>query len=89
MGASQAVGRALVSKFSPVERTGEFLGLWGLVNRLSAIIGPLSYGLINYASQGNHRMSLLSTLVFFMIGLVLLVKVNESRGKAVATLKVL
>jgi len=89
MGASQAVGRALVSKFSPVERTGEFLGLWGLVNRLSAIIGPLSYGLINYASQGNHRMSLLSTLVFFMIGLVLLVKVKESRGKAVATLKVL
>ena len=84
MGASQAVGRALVSKFSPIERTGEFLGLWGLVNRLSAIIGPLSYGLINYWSQGNHRMSLLSTLVFFMVGLALLSKVNERRGKAVA-----
>jgi UMF1 family MFS transporter len=88
MGASQAVGRALVSKFSPVERTGEFLGLWGLVNRMSAIIGPLSYGLINYWSQGNHRMSLLSTLVFFIVGLVLLVKVNEGRGKAVANINV-
>ena len=84
MGASQAVGRALVSKFSPVERTGEFLGLWGLVNRLSAIVGPLSYGLINYCSLGNHRMSLLSTLVFFIVGLALLGKVNESRGKAAA-----
>ena len=84
MGASQAVGRALVSKFSPIQRTGEFLGLWGLVNRLSAIVGPLSYGLINYWSQGNHRMSLLSTLVFFMIGLALLSKVNERRGKAAA-----
>jgi UMF1 family MFS transporter len=84
MGASQAVGRALVSKFSPTERAGEFLGLWGLVNRLSAIIGPLSYGLINYWSHGNHRMSLLSTLSFFIVGLVLLLKVNESRGKAAA-----
>jgi len=55
---------------------------------LSAIVGPLSYGLINYASQGNHRMSLLSTLVFFIIGLMLLVKVNESRGKAVANINV-
>ncbi len=86
MGASQAVGRALVSKFSPTERTGEFLGLWGLVNRLSAIVGPMSYGLINYCSQGNHRMSLLSTLVFFIVGLTLLMKVNESRGKSVANI---
>ena len=84
MGASQAVGRALVSKFSPTKRGGEFLGLWGLVNRLSAIVGPLSYGLINYLSDGDHRMSLLSTLSFFVVGLVLLSKVNESRGKAAA-----
>ncbi len=84
MGASQAVGRALVSKFSPTERAGEFLGLWGLVNRLSAILGPLSYGLINYWSDGDHRMSLLSTLSFFIVGLILLSKVNESRGKAAA-----
>jgi len=84
MGASQAVGRALVSKFSPTERAGEFLGLWGLVNRLSAIVGPLSYGLINYWSNGNHRLSLLSTLSFFIVGLLLLSKVDERRGKAAA-----
>ncbi|MGZ5008013.1 MAG: MFS transporter, partial [Methylobacter sp.] len=87
MGASQSVGRALVSKFSPNERAGEFLGLWGLVNRLSAIVGPLSYGLINYWSHGNHRMSLLSTLAFFIIGLLLLFKVNENRGKAAAKME--
>ncbi|TRX01961.1 MFS transporter [Candidatus Methylobacter oryzae] len=86
MGASQSVGRALVGKFSPTERAGEFLGLWGLVNRLSAIVGPLSYGLINYWSNGNHRLSLLSTLSFFIIGLFLLFQVNERRGKAAAML---
>lgn len=84
MGASQAVGRALVSKFSPSERSGEFLGLWGVMNRLSAIAGPLSYGLINYWSGGNHRLSLVSTLVFFIAGLLLLARVNEQRGKAAA-----
>lgn len=89
MGASQSVGRALVSKFSPTERTGEFLGLWGLVNRLSAIVGPLSYGLINYWSGGNHRMSLLSTLSFFIVGLLLLTKVDERRGKTAALRPVL
>ncbi|MGZ8196667.1 MAG: MFS transporter, partial [Methylosarcina sp.] len=84
MGASQAVGRALVSKFSPAERAGEFLGLWGVVNRLSVIVGPLSYGLINYWSVGNHRLSLLSTLLFFAIGFLLLRRVDESKGKAAA-----
>jgi UMF1 family MFS transporter len=84
MGASQAVGRALVSKFSPIGRSGEFLGLWGVMIRLSSIAGPLSYGLINYWSGGNHRLSLVSTLLFFIAGLLLLVGVNERRGKAAA-----
>mgnify|MGYP000078829950 CR=1 FL=1 len=84
MGASQSVGRALVSKFTPVNRSGEFLGLWGLVNRLSAIVGPLSYGLVNYLTQGNHRQALLSTLLFFVIGFFLLTRVNEKRGKEAA-----
>ncbi len=84
MGASQSIGRALVSKFSPADRAGEFLGLWGLVNRLSAIIGPLTYGLINYLSNGDHRLSLMSTLVFFILGLLFLTKVKEARGKAAA-----
>ncbi len=84
MGASQSVGRALVSKFTPAERSGEFLGLWGVVIRLSAIVGPLSYGLVNYLTQGNHRQALLSTLVFFVIGLLLLLRVDEKRGERAA-----
>ena len=84
MGSSQAVGRALVSKFTPPDRSAEFLGLWGLVNRLSAIVGPLSYGLVNYLTQGNHRQALLSTLLFFIIGFLLLMRVNEKRGKEAA-----
>ncbi len=84
MGASQAVGRALIGQFTPVARTAEFFGLWGMVNRLAAIAGPLSYGLISYWSGGNHRLAILVTLFFFIAGLVLLLLVDEQRGKAAA-----
>lgn len=84
MGASQAVGRALIGQLTPVERTAEFFGLWGMANRLAAIAGPLSYGLISYWSDGNHRLAILSTLLFFISGLVLLLRVDEQRGKAAA-----
>ncbi len=84
MGASQSVGRALVSKFTPVDRAGEFLGLWGVVNRLSAIVGPVTYGVVNLLTEGNQRLALLSTALFFLLGLLLLSRVNEKRGKLAA-----
>ncbi len=81
LGASQSAGRALVGLFSPPERNGEFFGLWGLATKLAAIIGPLSYGFVTFATQGNHRLALLSTTLFFVAGLILLYRVNEKRGK--------
>jgi UMF1 family MFS transporter len=84
MGASQAVGRALIGQLTPVARTAEFFGLWGMANRLAAIAGPLSYGLLTYWSGGNHRLAILGTLGFFIAGLVLLLRVDEQRGKAAA-----
>jgi UMF1 family MFS transporter len=80
MGATQAGGRALIGRLTPVARSGEFFGLWGLASRLSAIIGPLAYGAVNRLSNGDHRMALLSTLSFFVLGLLLLLTVDEQRG---------
>lgn len=84
MGSCQAAGRALTGLFTPVQRTGEFFGLWGLAMHLAAIIGPMSYGLISYLSGGNQRMAILSTLAFFVVGLVMLISINEDRGKQAA-----
>jgi UMF1 family MFS transporter len=42
----------------------------------------LSYGIIARLSDGNHRLALLSTLAFFIGGLLLLTTVDEHRGKA-------
>lgn len=81
MGGSQAGGRALIGRLTPVERSAEFFGLWGLASRAAAILGPLSYGLVNSLTDGNHRLALLSTLAFFVVGLVLLATVDEKRGR--------
>jgi UMF1 family MFS transporter len=84
LGSSQASGRALIGQFSPKVRAAEFFGLWGLAGKLAAIIGPLSYGLITYCTAGNHRLAILSTVLFFVVGLIVLATVNESRGRAAA-----
>lgn len=84
MGASQSAGRALVGQLTPLNRTAEFFGLWGVAVKLSAIAGPLTYGISIFFTQGNHRMALLSTLFFFVTGLLILLGVDEERGERAA-----
>ena len=84
MGSSQSAGRALAGAFAPVARRAEYFGLWTFAVRLSAIIGPLSYGLVTLLTAGNHRLAILSTGVFFVAGLWLLRRVDVTRGLAAA-----
>jgi len=86
LGSSQSAGRALVGQFAPPARAAEFFGLWGLAGKLAAIIGPLTYGFVTYATAGDHRRALLATTVFFIAGLLMLMSVNEQRGREVARL---
>lgn len=81
MGASQSAGRALVGQLSPVGRSGEFFGLWGVVGKLAAAVGPLSFGLITYLTQNNLRIAILSTTAYFIVSIFLIQTVNEERGR--------
>ncbi len=80
MGSSQSAGRAMAALFAPADRLAEFFGLWTFAVRLSAIIGPITYGLVTLLTAGNHRIAILSTGVFFVIGLVVLRRVDVARG---------
>jgi len=82
MGSSQSAGRALVAFLSPAGRSAEFFGLWGFATRLAAILGPLTYGAVTWMTGGNHRLAILLTGVFFVISLVILLFVDERRGRA-------
>jgi UMF1 family MFS transporter len=80
MGSSQSAGRAMAGLLAPPDRTAEFFGLWTFAVRLSAIVGPLTYGLVTWVTGGNHRLAILTTGLFFVLGLVLLRRVDVERG---------
>jgi MFS transporter, UMF1 family len=84
LGSSQSAGRALVGYLSPPARTAEFFGLWGLAVKLSAILGPLTYGAVTWVTQGNHRVAMLVTGLFFVIGLAILAGLDVARGRRAA-----
>jgi UMF1 family MFS transporter len=84
MGSSQSAGRALAAALAPEAQRAEFFGLWTFSVRLSAILGPMTYGLVTWVTDGNHRLAIISTGLFFVVGLFLLALVNVSRGIAAA-----
>ena len=84
MGASQSAGRAMVGLLSPAQRRAEFFGLWGLAVKFSAILGPITYGLTSWLSQGDHRLAILVTGSYFVVGLMLLGGVDVLRGRRAA-----
>jgi UMF1 family MFS transporter len=84
MGSSQSAGRALVGYLSPPARTAEFFGLWGLAVKLSAILGPLTYGIVTWITLGNHRFAMLVTGGFFVIGIGILAGLDVARGRRAA-----
>ena len=82
MGSSQSCGRAMAGTLIPAARLAEFFGLWTFAVRLAAIIGPITYGLVTWLTDNNHRLAILATGSFFVIGLVLLRRVDMQRGTA-------
>ena len=84
MGSSQSAGRAMAGLMVPPHRLGEFFGLWTFAIRLASILGPLTYGLITWLSEGNQRLAIGSTSLLFVLGLVLLMPVNVERGRLAA-----
>ncbi len=84
MGSSQSAGRALVGLLSPATRRAEFFGLWGLAVKLSSILGPLTYGMVSWISQGDHRLAILITGSYFLAGLAILAGVDVRRGRRAA-----
>lgn len=80
MGTSQSAGRAMVGALAPERRLGEFYSLWSFATQLAAVVGPLCYGTVTWITDGNHRLALLFTGVFFLAGLAVLTRLDFRRG---------
>lgn len=82
-GGSQALSRSLYATMSPAAKSGEFFGLFGVMEKFSAILGPLLFGLAG-TFFGSSRPAVLSIIAFFIVGGIILTRVNVEEGKRVA-----
>ncbi len=79
LGGSQALSRSLFSQLIPRKNESEFFAFYEISERGTSWIGPLIFAMAVQLT-GNTRIAILSLLVFFIIGLLLLGKVNVRRG---------
>ncbi|MDI3503259.1 MAG: transporter, family [Candidatus Cloacimonadota bacterium] len=79
IGSSQSNSRTMLSMLTPQDRQAEFFGFYTLTGRLSSIIGPILYGWIAHKT-GNIRYSILSLLLFFIVGWITLQFVDPEKG---------
>ncbi len=82
-GGSQALSRSLYASMSPAAKSGEFFGLYGIMERFSSILGPLLFA-VAVAIFGSSRPAIVSLIAFFIIGGYLLTRVNIEEGQRIA-----
>ncbi|NJD68564.1 MAG: MFS transporter [candidate division NC10 bacterium] len=76
LGAIQAASRTFMAGLIPKGREGEFFGCYALCGKSASILGPLVFGAISYALAGNQRAAILAVGLFFLTGLILLLRVQ-------------
>ena len=80
LGGSQALSRSFYGSMIPEESSAEFYGFYSVFSKFSSIWGPLAFGLIRQIT-GSARLSIISLMIFFIVGLILLYFVNEEKAR--------
>ncbi len=81
VGPNQAASRSLLGRFVPQEKETEFYGFFAFSGKAIAFMGPLLYGLA-ITVFGNQRIGVAVTMVFFIVGGLILMGVDEEAGIA-------
>ncbi len=79
-GPNQAASRSLMGRFVPEGKKNEFYGLFAFSGKATAFLGPFLLGELT-RFFGSQRAGMAVVLVFFVIGLALIGRVDEARGK--------
>lgn len=79
LGGSQALSRSMFSQLIPKGKEGEYFGLYEISDRGTSWLGPLLFALA-YNMTGSYRIAIVSLIVFFIAGFVLLLMVPLRRG---------
>jgi UMF1 family MFS transporter len=75
MGGIQALSRSFFGRLIPAERSAAFFGFYNIFGKFAAITGPFLMGAVSRVS-GSSRLGVLSILVLFVIGGIVLQRVK-------------
>jgi MFS transporter, UMF1 family len=67
VGSTQALCRGLFAAMVPPSQAAELFGFHAMVSKVSAIFGPLLFGVLS-TTTGNQRLAMLATIPFFVVG---------------------
>jgi MFS transporter, UMF1 family len=79
LGGSQALSRSLYSHLIPVGRAAEYFSLYQAAERGTSWLGTLLFGLV-FQLTDSYRLAIVALVIFFVIGGVLLFRVDIRRG---------
>jgi MFS transporter, UMF1 family len=79
LGGSQALSRSLFSKMIPPGREASFFGIYEISERGTSWMGPLLFGIV-VQHTNSYRQALLSLIVFFIVGFIVLLLTDTDRA---------
>ena len=79
MGGSQALSRSLFAQMIPKDQEAEFYSFYEISDRGTSWMGTFLFGLVNQLT-GSLRLGIISVIVFFLLGLILLPMVNVPKA---------
>jgi UMF1 family MFS transporter len=82
-GGTQALSRSFFAAMVPKDRASEFFGFMSTTSKFAGIVGPVVFGIVSQ-TVGTSRLGIVSLIIFFVGGGVLLAFVNEEEGRRAA-----
>jgi len=79
VGPNQAASRSLMGRFVPPRFENEFFGFFAFSGKLTAFMGPFLLGVLTQWT-GSQRVGVAAVLGFFVVGLALMLTVDEEEG---------
>jgi UMF1 family MFS transporter len=83
-GGSQALSRSLFARMIPKHKSSEYFGFFSVFEKFAGIAGPALFA-ASVTLFGSSRMAVLSVILFFVVGALVLTRVNVAEGEAQAS----
>ena len=86
-GGSQALSRSLFARMIPKDKSSEYFGFFSVFEKFAGIAGPALFA-ASVTAFGSSRPAVLSVILFFVLGAIVLTRVDVAAGEADATVVV-